>query len=107
MRILFLSLILSAVFSFPLIAWDPAFEYDRMVKYHHKMDPFTFQHIYYFSRVYHVDYNLICGLITEESGWSQKAISVASARGLMQVMRCHYRTGNPNDLYDIGLNIDL
>lgn len=62
-----------------------------------------------------IDSRFVCAIINKESYhriWRptlkkmQYAKSKSNARGLMQVMAFHYR-GNPNDIYNIDLNLKL
>lgn len=48
----------------------------------------------------------VLAIIQSESNGVVKAISSASAKGLMQVMNCHW-PHNPEELYSIYLNITL
>jgi soluble lytic murein transglycosylase-like protein len=55
--------------------------------------------------VYDIPTSEICAIINSESEGHSRAISSVGARGLMQVLPKYHYKGNPNDLYDIQLNI--
>jgi soluble lytic murein transglycosylase-like protein len=49
--------------------------------------------------------SLVLAVIDAESGGDTWAMSSARARGLMQVMACHWYKGNPLDLHDPTVNV--
>ncbi len=92
--------------AFPVKVYDAFIEYDRLKKYYPKMRPSTFALIHEYSKLHNLTEDQVCAVITSESNWNPMAISVAYARGLMQIMPCHYK-GNSNDLFNEELNIAL
>lgn len=89
---------------FPIKVYDCFVEYDRLKTYYPKMKPAVFLIIYEYSRQNNLLVDQVCAVIQEESNWNQYAVSIAYARGYMQIMPCHHK-GTPNDLFDPDLNI--
>ena len=96
----------SITFMFPIFSYDPFLEYDRLHSYYPKLTPYVFKIIYEQCDIYKLSLDDICSLINLESNWNTNAISHTNARGLMQIMRFHYK-GNLNDLYIPEINIPI
>jgi len=101
------------IFFFSLSLMSPVFVYDPMIDYykyreHYSwMKPSYFIAIYNASKVHNVSVDEICAVIQSESEGDPTAISIANARGLMQVIGKHHYRGDPRDLYDPALNVYL
>lgn len=98
----------SATLMFPGIAYDPSeIEFKVLQKRHRWLNRETHLLIYTASKKYNVPSTLICGLIAEESSGNPKAVSVANARGLCQIIGKYHYKGCAQDLFQEDINIFL
>jgi len=91
----------------PSILFDPSIGYEKIKVKYRWLTPQLYNFIYYESRRFNVPIEKICAIIQSESEGDPRAISKSKARGLMQIMPCHYQKGDVSDLYDPKLNIYL
>lgn len=77
----------------PQIIFDPLIGYDKIKKKYSWLTPQLYNFIYYESRRFNVPIEKICAIIQSESEGDQTATSKSKARGLMQIMPCHYTKG--------------
>jgi len=91
-------------FTFPTLTYSPFIYYEPLKKHFTWLNPEKYKIIYRNSVMFNIPVEKICSIIKYESGGKSTAISIASARGLMQIMHFHHR-GNPTDLYNDELNI--
>lgn len=89
---------------FPKVVEDGYVEFLKYRDHYSWMTFHKFIAISAASYEFKVPIDKICSLINSESEGDSRALSHSGARGLMQVMPCHYK-GNINDLYDISINV--
>lgn len=91
---------------FPIHTYDPIVEYQKYQCYYSWLTFGIYNISAHVSKQYDIPLDDIFAIIQSESQGNQYAMSYVGARGLMQVMPCHY-AGNSNDLFDIYLNLNL
>jgi len=101
-----LIILLDLCIVFPTTILNSDVEYIRLHSYYKWMTFKIFNSMYYWCDKYKVSIDDLVGLAHDESRGDPNAISIASARGILQVMPFHYN-GDPNDLFNIDLNIKL
>jgi soluble lytic murein transglycosylase-like protein len=105
LKLLFVAIIFDLCLVVPTIAWDHLLESDKYFKHYRWMTTEKFTAIYN-AHLYHgVSMDEICAIIQSESDGVPTAKSCVGARGLMQIMPQYHYKGNPDDLYNVQLNV--
>lgn len=105
MKQFFIFMFLGIMFLFPTMTTDLNHtEYKRLRQYYFWITPKRVQIILYNCKKYNLEVDKVCGLINEESHGHSHAVSIASARGLMQIMPFNYR-GPTIHLFNDSVNV--
>jgi len=105
-KIILVSFLFSLSMVFPTFTYSVFVQYRALKEHYMWLTPERYKIIYRNSIKFNIPVEKICSIIKYESNGNSFAVSVAFARGLMQIMPCHYN-GPVTDLFNDELNIYL